>query len=88
MILLVCSSRIDIVRLPRYCPGKKFRSTFKWSFLGLIFMLNPILDVNALSDLAFIVKMAIFKMAAPKNLNLVKMVVETSLMAQMKGINL
>ena len=51
-------------------------------------MLNPILDVNALSDLGFIVKMAIFKMAAPKNPNLVKMVVETSLMAQMKGINL
>ena len=49
-------------------------------------MLNPILDVNRLSDLGFRVKTAIFKMAATKIPTLSKMVVETPLIAQMKGI--
>ena len=48
-------------------------------------MLNPIPTVNALSDLGFMVKMAIFKMAAMKNLTSSKIVIESWLMAQMKG---
>ena len=51
-------------------------------------MLNLILDVDRLSDLGFRVKIAIFKMAAPKIPTFSKMVVGTSLMAQMKGIEL
>ena len=51
-------------------------------------MLNPILDVNRLSDLGFRVKTAIFKMAATKIPTLSKMDVEPSLMAQMKAIEL
>ena len=57
-------------------------------FLGLFFTLNPILDVNRLSEVAFRVKTAIFKMAATKIPTLSKMDVEPSLMAQMKGIEL
>ena len=48
-------------------------------------MLNPIPTVNALSDLGFMVKMAIFKMAAVKNPTSSKIVIESWLMAQMKG---
>ena len=57
-------------------------------FLGLFFTLNPILDVNRLSEVGFRVKTAIFKMAATKIPTLSKMDVEPSLMAQMKGIEL
>ena len=46
---------------------------------------NTIPTVNALSDLGFMVKMAIFKMAAMKNLTSSKIVIESWLMAQMKG---
>ena len=48
-------------------------------------MLNPILDVDRLSNLGFRVKIAIFKMAAMKNLTSSKIVIESWLMAQMKG---